>query len=285
MSILHTGASTITHPHAGVIKPDSQTRSRLVVAVDDFAASIERHFLGLLIGGMLVVTLLPFLAPVLMAVDWTSAGTLLYMLYTPFCHQLPQRSWFLFGEKLTYTLAEINQVYPSTDPWQLRFFYGTPAMGWKVAWSDRMLSFYTMTPVFGLLYAALKNRTRMAQIGRIDADKIRENQWVPRHPRSIPISWRVLVLALLPIALDGGTHMLSDLISGVSNSGFRDTNLWLAALTGNAFPAFYTGDHFGTFNWWARLVTGLLAAWGVAFFAFPWLDRLFQRQIHTSARN
>lgn len=261
MSQLHTGASTITQPRAEGIEPDSQTRSRLVVAVDNFAASIERHFLGLLIGGMLVVTLLPFLAPVLMAAGWTGAGTLLYTLYTPFCHQLPQRSWFLFGEKLTYTLAEINRVYPSTDPWQLRFFYGTPEMGWKVAWSDRMLSFYTMTPVFGLLYAAL---------GR--------GRWRP-------ISWRVLVLALLPIALDGTTHILNDLLSGVSGGGFRDTNLWLAALTGNAFPAFYPGDHFGTFNWWARLLTGLLAAWGVAFFAFPWLDKLFQHQTHTSARN
>lgn len=261
MSKLHTGASTISQPHAGGIEPDIQTRSRLAVAVDNFAASIERHFLGLLIGGMLVVTLLPFLAPVLMAVGWTGAGTLLYTLYTPFCHQLPQRSWFLFGEKLTYTLAEIVQVYPSTDPWQLRFFYGTPEIGWKVAWSDRMLSFYTMTPVFGLLYAAL---------GR--------GRWRP-------ISWRVLVLTLLPIALDGTTHILNDLLSGVSGGGFRDTNLWLAALTGNAFPAFYPGDHFGTFNWWARLLTGLLAAWGVAFFAFPWLDKLFQRQTHTSARN
>ena len=191
--------------------------SRLVVAVDQLAGAIERHWLSLLLGGMLLVTLLPFLAPALMAAGWPGAGTLLYMLYTPFCHQLPQRSWFLFGEKLTYTLAEINTVYPSTDPWQLRFFYGTPAIGWKVAWSDRMLSFYTMTPIFGLLYAALDR-----------------GRWCP-------ISWRLLLLALLPIALDGGTHILSDLISGISNGGFRDTNLWLAALTGNAFPAFYAG--------------------------------------------
>lgn len=116
-----------------------------------------------------------------------------------------------------------------------------------------MISFYTMTPVFGLFYAALGRR------------------------RLRPIHWRVFVLALLPLALDGATHILSDLISGVSSGGFRDTNVWLAALTGNAFPAFYAGDQLGTFNWWARLFTGLLAAWGVAFFAFPWLDKLFQR--------
>ncbi len=247
-----TGTSTIAHPP---IKPaERHTRPRLAVAVDSFAASVGRHWLLLLLALMLVVTGLPFLAPVLMAIGWTGAGTFIYTIYTPFCHQLPQRSWFLFGEKLTYTLEEINRVYPSSDPWQLRFFYGTAAMGWKVAWSDRMLSFYTMTPIFGLLYAALR-------------------RW-----RLRPLPWRVFVLTLLPIALDGATHILSDLIFGVSNGGFRDTNVWLAALTGNAFPAFYAGDQLGTFNWWARLLTGLLAAWGVAFFAFPWLDQLFRRQ-------
>jgi len=264
---LHTGTSTIPSPtptptpYPPDEKGERHPRSRLVVAVDRLAAAIERHWLGLLLGGMLAVTLLPFLAPVLMAAGWSAAGKLLYTLYTPFCHQLPQRSWFLFGEKLTYTLAEISSVYPSTDPWQLRSFYGAPETGWKVAWSDRMISFYTMTPVFGLLYAALGR-------GRLR-----------------PISWRILVIALLPMTLDGTTHILSDLISGVSNGGFRDTNVWLTALTNNAFPAFYTGDHLGTFNWWARLATGLLAAWGVAFFAFPWLDRLFQRQIQPPVRN
>ncbi len=257
MSKLHAGVSTIAHPSVEPAERDTQiqTRSRLAVAVDSFAASIERHFLGLLLGGMLIVTLLPFLAPLLMATGWTGAGALVYTLYTPFCHQLPQRSWFLYGEKLTYTLDEINRVYPSTDPWQLRFFYGTAEMGWKVAWSDRMISFYTMTPVFGLLYAALGRR------------------------RLRPISWKILLLTLLPLALDGGSHALNDLISGVSNGGFRDINGWLAGLTNNAFPTFYAGDHFGTFNWWGRLFTGLLAAWGTAFFAFPWLDQLFQRQI------
>lgn len=252
MSKSYTGTPTIAHPP--IEQAERHTRPRLAVAVDRFAAAVERHWLVLLLALMLVVTGLPFLAPVLMAIGWTSAGIFIYTVYTPFCHQLPQRSWFLYGEKLTYTLEEINRVYPSSDPWQLRFFYGTPEMGWKVAWSDRMLSFYTMTPIFGLLYAALR-------------------RW-----RLRPLPWRVFVLTLLPIALDGATHILSDLLYGVSNSGFRDTNVWLALLTGNAFPAFYAGDQLGTFNWWARLLTGLLAAWGIAFFALPWLDQLQRRR-------
>jgi uncharacterized membrane protein len=190
---------------------------------------------------------------------WPSLGEAVYMLYMPTCHQLPQRSWFLFGEKLTYTLTEIQQVYASTDPWQLRFFYGTPEMGWKVAWSDRMISFYTMTPIFGLLYAVLRRQVRR------------------------PLPLKLFLILLLPLALDGATHVISDMIWGISAGGLRDANAWLAVLTGNALPGFYAGDHLGTFNWWMRLVSGALAAAGVAFYAFPWLDGLLRRNESSSA--
>lgn len=221
--------------------------------IDRLLAGVFRHGLTWLLAGMLVFVLLPFAAPLLMASGWTGLGESIYRLYAFFCHQLPQRSWFLFGPKLTYTLEEIAQLYPATDAWSLRAFYGTPEMGWKVAWSDRMISFYSMTPVFGLLYMLLRRL---------------------RPLRRLP--WRVLVWALLPLMLDGGTHVLNDLLYGVSGGGFRDTNTWLAWLTGNAFPGFYAGDSAGTFNWWLRLLTGLAAAWGVAFWLFPWLDRLFR---------
>ncbi len=232
----------------------SSPAARWVERIDRLAAVVARHWLALLLGGLMVFVTVPFLAPVAMAAGWTGLGKLIYTAYIPFCHQLPQRSWFLFGPKLTYTLAEINQVYPYTDPWRLRFFYGTPEMGWKVAWSDRMISFYGMTPVFGFVYLWLRRR---------------------RGRPLPPISLKLFILVLLPMAVDGTTHLISDLLYGVSNGGFRDTNAWLAALTNNAFPGFYAGDHYGTFNWWMRLLTGILAAWGVAFFCFPWLDRLF----------
>ncbi|HXF59984.1 MAG TPA: exosortase/archaeosortase family protein [Caldilineaceae bacterium] len=225
-------------------------------------AWLLRHWLAWALAAMLPFTMAPFLAPVLMASGWTDLGTAVYKFYALFCHQLPQRSWFLFGPKLTYTLEEITRVFPTTDPWSLRAFSGTPELGWKVAWSDRMISFYTMTPAFGLLYALLR---RLRPIR--------------------PVSWRVLLLALLPLVVDGTTHALNDLLYGVAGGGFRDTNAWLAILTGNAFPGFYAGDHAGTFNWWLRLFSGLLAAWGVAFTLFPWLDQLFRQELarqHTS---
>ncbi len=82
---------------------------------------------------------------------------------------------------------------------------------------------------------------------------------------------------LLPILLDGGTHAISDL-AGIG-SGFRDTNQWLARLTSNALSAsFYAGDALGSFNSWMRLVTGILAGLGIAWFIFPWLEASFAQE-------
>jgi hypothetical protein len=78
------------------------------------------------------------------------------------------------------------------------------------------------------------------------------------------------------MALDGGTHMLSDLW-GIG-MGFRNTNTWLSMLTGNLFPAvFYAGDAWGSFNSMARLVAGLLAAFSLIFWLFPLLDGMLRR--------
>ncbi len=40
---------------------------------------------------------LPFLAPVFMQMGWTGLANTLYLVYSFFCHQLPERSFFFFG--------------------------------------------------------------------------------------------------------------------------------------------------------------------------------------------
>lgn len=194
---------------------------------------------------------LPFLAPIFMNVGWTGAGKALYFFYSFFCHQLPERSYFFFGPKTTYSLSEIQAAWQNTiNPLILRQFIGNPQMGWKVAWSDRMISFYTSVWLFGLI-------------------------WWPFRRKVKPLSWWAFGLLLLPIALDGVTHAISD-ISGIGQ-GFRDSNQWLAALTNNAFPAsFYAGDALGSFNSFVRLLTGPLAGFGIAWLAFPYM---FEAQV------
>lgn len=209
---------------------------------------LSRHWFGLFLIVYGIWVFLPFFAPVFMKIGWDGTGNALYFLYSFFCHQLPERSFFLFGRSSMYSLPEIQEVWRNTiDPFVLRRFIGNAAMGWKVAWSDRMISFYTSIWLFGLV-------------------------WFPFRRKLAPISWRSFALLILPIAIDGGAHAISDL-AGIGQ-GFRDTNQWLVSLTGNFFsPSFYAGDALGSFNSWMRLATGLLAGMGIAWLAFPTIEK------------
>jgi uncharacterized membrane protein len=194
---------------------------------------------------------LPFLAPVLMNAGLGPVGRAIYFIYSFLCHQLPERSFFLFGQKFTYPLAQIQSSWKNTaDPVILRQFIGNNAMGWKVAWSDRMVSMYTSTWIFGLVWWFLRRKVK-------------------------PLPWWGLVLFLLPMAVDGTTHLISD-FSGLG-SGFRDSNLWLAVLTQHIFPAsFYAGDAWGSFNSIFRLLSGVFFGIGMVWFGFPYLNDSFQ---------
>jgi uncharacterized membrane protein len=204
----------------------------------------------LVVYGVWVFT--PFLAPVFMQMGWPGAGKAIYFIYSFFCHQLPERSFFFFGEKSMYSLSEVQAAWQNTmNPLILRRFIGNETMGWKVAWSDRMISFYTSVWFFALL-------------------------WYPLRRKIKPVTWWGFILILLPLALDGGTHAVSD-FAGIGQ-GFRDTNAWLAVLTNNAFPAtFYAGDALGSFNSLTRFLTGFLAGLGIVWLAFPYV---FQTQAY-----
>jgi uncharacterized membrane protein len=191
---------------------------------------------------------LPFLAPVFMQLGWQNAGKAIYALYSLLCHQLPERSFFLFGPRFTYSLPEIQAAWQNTtNPLILRQFIGNADMGWKIAWSDRMISLYTSIWFFGLL-------------------------WYPFRQKIKPLPWWGMALLSMPLAVDGLTHLISDL-SGIGQ-GFRDSNAWLITLTSGVFPStFYTGDAWGSFNSMMRLLTGSLFGLGVVWFGFPYLDQ------------
>ena len=197
---------------------------------------------------------LPFLAPVFMHIGWSSLGNAIYFIYSWLCHQLPERSFFLFGPKLTYTLAEVQNAWQNTiNPIILRQFIGNSEMGWKVAWSDRMVSMFVSLWLFGLLWWLIRRRVR-------------------------PLPWWGLILFLLPMAIDGTSHFFSDL-AGIGQ-GFRNYNAWLALLTNHALsPSFYVGDAWGSFNSLMRLVTGVLFGIGIVWFGYPYMDKAFSPEI------
>ena len=70
------------------------------------------------------------------------------------------------------------------------------------------------------------------------------------------------------MALDGGSHMLSE----ITRLGFRESNAWAVWLTGGLFPSsFYVGTTVGSLNWLLRTLTGTLFGLATIWFVYPYL--------------
>lgn len=188
--------------------------------------------------------ILPWLGPVFMHLGWEVPAQAIYWLYSFQCHQLPQRSFFLYGPQSMISLDRIQSLWQNTiDPRVLRQFIGNAEVGFKVAWSDRMVSAYSSIPLATAVWWPLRKRLR-----------------------ALPL-WGFALFSL-PIFVDGLSHLISD-VPGIEQ-GFRYANSWLAALTGNRLPVtFYAGNALGSFNSWMRLITGVLFGAGAVWFAVP----------------
>jgi uncharacterized membrane protein len=68
-----------------------------------------------------------------------------------------------------------------------------------------------------------------------------------------PISLRLMFVLLLPLVLDGATHSLGSLVPALDIRG-PDDSLW-------------------SFNWWVRMISGVLFAVGVILGIYTRLDR------------
>jgi len=225
---------------------DARLRARPTQVIASAVRAMSRQWFA---AALLLIGLyagLPWLAPVFMRLGWTGPGHAIYLMYSTQCHQMAQRSYFLFGPRLMYTMPELQTAGVALDPLSLRAFVGSPELGWKVAWSDRMTSMYSALFVSWIGVHLLRRR-------------------LPRLP-----IW-AFVLLISPLVIDGTTHLISDL-SGLGQ-GFRDTNAWLAAISSYGLPpSFYAGDAWGSFNSWIRLLSGVLFGLGVAWFAVPRLE-------------
>jgi uncharacterized membrane protein len=128
--------------------------------------------------------------------------------------------------------------------------------GYQVAFCWRNAAIYTGLFGFGLLYA-LSTMPRSSGRGSHAGSSL-ITHLLARLPRAIPL-W-VYLLTLAPLALDGLSHML----------GLRDG---LFDNSTPSFGSFLVGSQFLSLNWWLRILTGLLAAFGTVWFAFPRLDK------------
>jgi uncharacterized membrane protein len=210
---------------------------------------LSRHWLlvanlamALFLGGTL-------LAPLLMRLGLEGPARAVYFFYGLNCHQLPERSYFIFGPDGFNSYSKDQVIAWGADPDYLRGFVGNAEVGFKLGMAQRNTAIFTTFVLAGLAYGLLRKR-------------------LPS------LRWPLLLLLILPMALDGGSHIISE----VTGLGFRETNSWLAAMTGGVFPEmFYAGTTLGSFNWLMRTLTGGLFAVGCIWFAFRYLDRGFGR--------
>ena len=115
--------------------------------------------------------------------------------------------------------------------------------GYQVAYCWRNSAIYTTIFVGGLLYAWARSGGYSGRLG-----------WLLR-----PIAWPLFVLALVPLGVDGLSHLF----------GLRETNAWFDALTAGQLGAFSVGDAVGTLNWWLRIFTGTLFGYAVVRLIYP----------------
>jgi len=184
------------------------------VFADRIAVWLSRHWLALINVVLAAYVGLPVLAPVLMESGHLSAARIIYAIYAPMCHQLPHRSYFLYGTKATYTMDEIYQVWPEADYWKLRQFTGNPTYGYKVALCERDIAIWGSLFFCGLMFSLVRSRAR-------------------------PISfWVYVLVGVVPMMLDGGSQWLSYLAVAVFpqlDIVPRESTWLLRTITGGLF--------------------------------------------------
>lgn len=187
---------------SGMAQSLSPPAERLAALIDRLVRGLARHWLlifNLLVGLYLAM---PLAAPWLMHSGHTRAGRLIYLLYRPMCHQLPDRSFFLFGQKAVYSLEELDAagVLPGLALYERRKFVGNGRLGYKVAICQRDVATWGAILLTGLLFGLTRRRWR-------------------------PLALRWYVLFLVPLAVDGATQLL----------GLRESNWMLRTISGGLF--------------------------------------------------
>lgn len=186
--------------------------------------SFSRHWLVFANLIVLLYVGLPFAAPTLMKVGLERPASWIYSLYSPMCHQLGYRSWFLYGKQAAYPKEIAGTSLISFDEatgldeenlTEARKFIGNDALGFKVALCERDVAIYGGILLGGLAFGLFRSKLK-----------------------PLPL-WIWILVGIMPIALDGGTQLLS-VISFLSFP-VRESTPFLRTITGLLF---------GTMNVW-----------------------------------
>lgn len=142
---------------------------------------VSGHWLALANLGFGVLVGLPILAPVLYHWGYDGAAAFIHAVFKPLCHQLPERSFFLFGPSMTYSYDELAALLAQgTVPQR---WVGSSELGFKMAVCQRDIAVYGSMVLAGIAF-----------------------NWL--RPRLQPLSVRQFLLLLVPMAIDGGGQFI-----------------------------------------------------------------------------
>ncbi len=173
-----------------------------------------RHWLAVLNLWWFLYVGVSFLAPVLMKVGAEGPARLIYLAYQPLCHQLPYRSWYLFGERPFYSMEELLRRGVAPELLVPHGYIGDAVLGYKGALCQRDTAIYGTIFLAGLAFALTRRR------------------WRP-----LPF-WAYLLFGLAPVALDGGIQFVTQvLVLLFPTAGFVaiESTPWRRVVTGALF--------------------------------------------------
>lgn len=223
---LHVMLMTVQDRQNRLIEKDPDYLKKLsnnstITKADNVSFWLTNHYMLLLNAILIIFVGLPFLAPVLERMNANLPARIIYKIYSPLCHQLAYRSWFLFGEQSAYprSLAGLTNELSfeqvtgldSRDVLGARAFIGNKTAGYKVAFCERDVAIYGGILVFGLLFAVTGKRLH-----------------------SLP--WYIwIIFGMIPMGIDGASQLPSLIATNIPWLPIRESTPLLRTITGLLF--------------------------------------------------
>jgi uncharacterized membrane protein len=195
--VADTGVTSRQGVVAGDAAPRHGAEDTVLAMTHRLILAVTRHWLAVVNVAMGLVLGVALLAPWLMLHGAPGAGQLIYLMYRPLCHQLPERSFFLGGPQAAYTLPELNAHlgYEAPARW-----IGDAQLGFKMAFCERDAAIYAGWLAAGLGFGLVRRRFR-------------------------GLSWQVMVALAVPITVDGVGQLF----------GAWESTWWMRVITGVLF--------------------------------------------------
>jgi uncharacterized membrane protein len=239
---------------------DTPNPQELSLQSGRFSLWFSRHWLAVLNTAVAIYVFLPLIAaPTLMQVGLTAPARAIYTIYSPMCHQMASRSFFLFGEQPVYPRALAGTGFKpleaytddieefegaSPDNWAQFFlaarrFVGNEQLGYKTALCQRDIAIYGFVLIGGLVYGLLRKRWQI---------------------RPLPVLI-FIIIGMGPIALDGFSQLFGYYavpLSGGEPAAFQE-------LLGKIFPLRESPP-------WLRFTTGALFGFMLVWLIYPHIN-------------